>query len=226
MQTCIILAFSAHTGIIPVWAVFFMKKLMKRVIFCLLLAALVWCGTLISDRQRLNEELIRLHVVAASDSVADQSLKLQVRDAVVDSLREAMEDIGDAEQAKIYLQENLAKIEKIANCALMAAGCDDSAKVTLVEESFGKRGYETFRLPAGVYSALRITIGEGNGSNWWCVVFPTLCEGATTEEFADIAAGAGFPDSLSGALQGEAEYEIRFFLLDVLGRLENLLHGG
>ena len=203
-----------------------MKKLIKRVGICFLLAALVWCGTLIADRQRLNEELIRLHVVANSDSEEDQALKLRVRDAVTESLAQAMADIGDVDQAKAYLQENLPKIQKLANDTLRELGCEDTAVVSLMEEAFDTRYYETFTLPAGVYEALRITIGEGEGQNWWCVVFPTLCLSATSEGFEDTAAGAGFPESLTGALTGEEEYEVRFFLLDVLGKLENLIHEG
>lgn len=203
-----------------------MKKLIKRVWFCFLLAALVWCGTLIADRQRLHEELVRLHVVAASDSREDQALKLRVRDAVMESLQSAMADMGDAEQAKVWLRENIGKLEAVANAVLLAEGCSDGAVVSLVEEAFASRCYDTFSLPAGVYTALRITIGEGQGENWWCVVFPTFCMGAAVEEFTDVAAGAGFPDSLSGALCGEDGYEIRFFLLDTLGKLENLLFGG
>ena len=85
---------------------------------------------------------------------------------------------------------------------------------------------DTFTLPAGIYEALRITIGEGEGHNWWCVAFPSLCLSATSEEFADKAAGAGFPDSLTGALDGEEKYEVRFFLLDALGELEKFLYAG
>ena len=73
----------------------FMGKLMKRVCFCLVLAAFVWCGTVLADREQLNEGLIRLHVVANSDSGEDQQIKLQVRDAVVESLRVAMADVAD-----------------------------------------------------------------------------------------------------------------------------------
>lgn len=201
----------------------FMRKLIRRIGFCFLLAALVWCGTLIADRQTLNEELIRLHVVANSDSDEDQAVKLRVRDAVIESLRSAMEDVADVEEAKAYLQENLPRIQQVANDTLEALGCDCEAVVTLCKETFDTRYYDTFTLPAGVYEALRITIGEGEGHNWWCVVFPTLCVPATSEGFADVAAGAGFSEELNGALTGEEEYEVRFFLLDVLGRVENLL---
>ena len=201
----------------------FMRKLIRRIGFCFLLAALVWCGTLIADRQTLNEELIRLHVVANSDSDEDQAVKLRVRDAVIESLRSAMEGVADVEEAKAYLQENLPRIQQVANDTLEALGCDCEAVVTLCKETFDTRYYDTFTLPAGVYEALRITIGEGEGHNWWCVVFPTLCVPATSEGFADVAAGAGFSEELNGALTGEEEYEVRFFLLDVLGRVENLL---
>ena len=213
---------TVHTEDISVWTVFFMRKLIRRVGFCFLLAALVWCGTLIADRQRLNEELIRLHVVANSDSEEDQAIKLQVRDAVTESLRGAMEQVADVKEAKAYLQENLSKIQTVANEALKKAGCDYQAVVTLCKETFDTRYYDTFTLPAGVYEALRITIGEGEGKNWWCVVFPSLCIPATSEGFEDVAAGAGFPEALNGALTGEEEYEVRFFLLDALGKLENV----
>lgn len=198
-----------------------MKKAWKRIGICLVAALAVWGGTLLADRQRLNEELIRLHVVANSDSRVDQEVKLQVRDAVIQSLEADLEALADVEQAKAYLTENLPKIQAVANETLEEAGFSGEAVVSLCKEAFDTRYYDTFTLPAGVYEALRITIGEGKGHNWWCVVFPTLCVPATTEGFEDTAAGAGFPDSLTGALTGEEEYEVRFYLLDVLGRMEN-----
>lgn len=140
-----------------------MKKLIKCVFACALLAAFVWCGTIIADRQRLNEELIRLHVVANSDSAEDQELKLQVRDAVITSLRQALADVQDTEQAKEYLQENLPKLQELANRTLDAAGSAQRAVVTLCREGFPTRQYDTFSLPAGIYEALRVTIGDGAG---------------------------------------------------------------
>lgn len=199
-----------------------MRKLWKRVLICFLVAACFWCGTLIADRQRLREELIRLHVVAASDSARDQQIKLRVKDSVTEYLRSAMKDIVDVDQAKAYLQENLPKIQAVANDTLQRLGCDASAVVTFCREEFDKRVYDTFTLPAGVYDALRITIGEGEGKNWWCVVFPSLCFSATAEELETVAAGAGFSDELTGAITGEAGYEVRFYLLDALGQLENI----
>lgn len=203
-----------------------MKKSLKRIGACFLLALLVWTGTLIADRQRLRDELVRLHVVAASDSEEDQALKLRVRDAVVESLSAEMSNLTDADQAKAYLQENLPKIEAVANQVLREAGCGDLATVSLAVEEFSTRVYDTFTLPAGLYDALRITIGEGEGHNWWCVVFPTLCVPATSEGFEEVADCAGFPESLTAALEGEDGYEVRFFLLDVMGEVENFFHRG
>lgn len=202
-----------------------MKKLIKCAFACALLAAFVWCGTVIADRQRLNEELIRLHVVANSDSADDQELKLLVRDAIIASLRQALADVQDTEQAKEYLQENLPKLQELANKTLDTAGSVQRAVVTLCREGFPTREYDTFSLPAGLYEALRVTIGDGEGKNWWCVVFPSLCVPQTSQGFSDTAAGAGFPDALSGALTGEEPYQIRFYLLDKLGELEKFLAG-
>ena len=203
-----------------------MRKFIRRIGLCLIVASLVWCSTLIADKQKLHDELIRLHVVAASDSHEDQALKLRVKDAVVESLQSAMSNLGDVEQAKAYLQEQLPKIQNLANQVLREAGCDDTAIVTLTEEAFDTRDYDTFRLPAGVYEALRITIGAGEGKNWWCVVFPTLCVPATSEGFEETALDAGYPDALACALSGEDGYKIRFYFLDAIGKLENLFYSG
>ena len=199
-----------------------MKKLLKRVFLCFLAVCVVYAGALVLDRQKLKNELVRLHVVAASDSGEDQAIKLQVRDAVLESLQEGLADVTDIEAAKAYIQSQLPKLESAANEVLAAAGCGDVATVSLQVEEFAARVYDTFSLPAGLYDSLRVTIGEGEGRNWWCVTFPTLCMPATTEGFEAVAAGAGFSDDLTGTLTGE--YEVRFYLLDLLGQLENFLH--
>lgn len=217
---------AVHTGSISGWTVFFMKKICKRIAICACIAALIWGWSIVNDRQKLNEELIRLHVVAASDSEEDQAIKLRVRDAVMESMTDAMADITDIAQARAYLEENLPKIRQAANDTLKALGCDEEVTVTLEKEVFDTRYYDTFTLPAGVYEALRVTIGEGEGQNWWCVAFPTLCIPAASEGFEDVAAGAGFSESLTAALEGKNGYEVRFFLLDALGKLEGYFYKG
>ena len=191
---------------------------------CLLAAIFVWVGALIRDRQMLREELIRLHVVGASDSAEDQTMKLRLKDMLVNSLQEDMGKFQNGEEAMAYLQENLPRIEALANQFLREAGCTDAAAVSLGTEEFPVRYYDTFTLPSGVYRALRVTIGSGEGKNWWCVAFPGLCLPATTAGFEEAASCAGFSETLTATLEGEPEYEIRFWLLDALGKLENFIH--
>lgn len=201
-----------------------MRKLWKRGVFVAVVVAMFWTGTLIADRQRLNQELIRLHVVANSDAAEDQQIKLRVRDAIVESLRQGMEEVLDVEEAKAYLRQQLPQLEALANRVLREAGFSETAVVSLNTEAFPTRDYDTFSLPAGVYEALRVTIGEGEGRNWWCVVFPEFCVPATAEGVEHVAVSNGFPDTLGETLTGSDGYQVRFFLLDCLGKLENLFH--
>lgn len=201
----------------------FMFKLIKMCVFCFLAAFLVWFGTVLADRQTLNENVIRFHVVANSDSEADQTVKLQIRDAVVEYLQPVLAELPSAEEAKAWLEEHLEELKAVADRILTENGFSETATVTVQKEAFDTRQYDTFTMPAGVYDALRITVGEGKGQNWWCVVFPQLCLPASGEDLEAEAAGAGFSDGLTGALEGE--YTVRFFLLDLLGRLEKILFG-
>ncbi len=197
-----------------------MVKKLKRIGFVAVLAAAVWFGGLLADSGLLQRELLRLHVVATSDSQADQAVKLQVRDAVLSSLEAGLRDMTDPEEALAYVREMLPKVESAANLALRAAGMEETATVSLTKEAFPTRDYDTFSLPAGVYQALRVVIGEGQGQNWWCVVFPQLCLG-TEAEFVETAAMAGMDETLTQTLEGD--YEIRFWLLEKIGELRNLL---
>lgn len=198
-----------------------MRKLVKRTLVLGLLALCVLGGMVVADKQLLRENLIRLHVVANSDSQEDQAIKLEVRDAIIAALQEGMDTSMDADEAKEYLSAHLTDLEMVANAALARAGSTNTATVALGMEEFPVREYDTFSLPSGVYESLRVTIGEGEGHNWWCVVFPSLCVPATSADFTDAAVAAGFPEDLANTLAGD--YEVRFFLLDYLGRLENFL---
>ena len=201
-----------------------MREIIKWTGLLLAFVLFVSAVDLMSDRRKLHDELIRLHVVGASDGEADQKVKLLVRDAVNGWLTEELRGIHNAEQAREYLRTHLSQIEAVANLALEEAGVADRAAVSFLEEEFPVREYDTFTLPSGVYHSLRIRIGEAEGRNWWCVVFPTLCLGSTAEEVKDTAVSSGFDESLTDALTGTEGYEIRFFLLDCLGMLENFFH--
>ena len=195
-----------------------MKRHIRRIAFLAAVVACVWTWGIVTDSRALEEGLLRLHVVGASDGAEDQAVKLSVRDAVLASLEEGLRDLTDVDAAYDYVRAMLPKVERAANQALAAAGFDDTVTVSLTEEAFPTREYDTFSLPAGVYKALRVVIGEGEGRNWWCVVFPQLCMG-TQEDFVETASMAGLSEELTGTLEGE--YEIRFWLLEKWGEMKN-----
>ena len=148
----------------------------KRVVSLILLAAsaltVTLCAVLQAQSQRMADKIIRLHVVANSDTSADQAVKLAVRDAV---LREAGRVLNGAEDPKQAVAAQLPALEAAANAELQRQGSEDLARVSFRRELFPTREYDTFSLPAGVYDSLRVTIGQGEGHNWWCVMFPDLC---------------------------------------------------
>lgn len=203
-----------------------MRKMFRRMAAIALVVSCALLGMLIADRKRLGQDLIRLHVVAASDSTEDQAVKLQVRDALIANLDEQLKNLTDVDQAKAYIQQYIPQLESIANQVLDQVGSTDRARIRLTEEEFPLREYETFSLPAGVYQSLRVIIGDGDGQNWWCVVFPGLCYSATADGVEEMAVSAGFSDELANTLTLEDGYELRFFLLDCLGRVENFFHRG
>ena len=197
-------------------------KLLWKVTAFLALGLVLWQGyALLRDRQTLNTGLVRLHVVGETDSDRDQKIKLQVRDAVL-SCVSSLGQPETAQEARELLQRNLSRVETAANAMLQKLGSTAKATVTLCREAFPIREYDSFALPSGVYESLRVTIGAGEGRNWWCVVFPKLCLPAAGDSLEAAAAGAGFSDSLTGAIS-RREYRVSFYFLDLLGKAENLL---
>ena len=199
-----------------------------RKCICLVLVVLIiaYAFGLVRDLSVLQNHLIRLHVVGASNHSEDQTLKLQVKDAVVNQLSQALGDAQTTEEALALLETMIPQIRDLAESVIREQGSEESVEIMLGKEAFPKREYDTFSLPAGVYQSLRIRIGDAEGRNWWCVVFPSLCLPSTVEDLRDTAAGAGFSQELNATVTGEPAYEIRFFLLDLLGQIQNLWFGG
>lgn len=194
-----------------------MKKQLRRIAFVTAFVLGVFAWGIVTDSRELREGLLRLHVVGASDSAEDQEVKLLVRDAVLASLEDGLQDLTDVDAAVDYVARMLPKVEAAANRCLAAAGFSDTVAVSLTEEAFPTKDYDNFSLPAGVYRALRVVIGEGEGRNWWCVVFPQLCMAG--EDFVETASVAGLSPELTGTLEGE--YEIRFWVLEKWGEMKN-----
>lgn len=217
---------TVHTEDNSVWTVFFMWKLLKLFVCISLLIGLTYSISIIKDKQALETQIIRLHVVADTDDPIDQEVKLMVRDEVLSLVEAIKSSATTKEEAMSLLKEQLPAIQETANGVLKEIGACYNAVVTLQKESFPTRDYDTFSLPSGVYDSLRVTIGKGEGQNWWCVVFPDLCASVASANVEDHAVSAGFSDSLSKALTHESGYEIRFWILDQLGKLQNILQMG
>ena len=181
------------------------------------------CAALQAQQQRMSEKIIRLHVVANSDSGADQAVKLHVRDAVLAAARQALQGAGDPQQA---IAQALPQLEAAANAALAAQGSSDTASVSFRRELFPTREYDTFSLPSGVYRSLRVTIGAGGGHNWWCVIFPSLCVPATADGFVQAAEAGGFTRAEIGLrTQADEGYVLKFRSLELLQALKKALFG-
>ena len=129
----------------------------------------------------ISKRLIRLHVIADSDSDADQNLKLKVRNAVLEQASVVFDGCTNVEQAKVLCAESLSALEKTAQSVIDSSGCAYKAKVEFGEEKYPVRHYENFTLPSGKYLSLRIIIGKGKGKNWWCVLYPPLCTSYATK---------------------------------------------
>ena len=197
----------------------------KKVILALALAlaaTAIVATALLREQQALSEKLIRLHVVANSDSEADQAVKLQVRDAVLAVTEPLMEGAEDPYAA---LSGALPEIESAATDCLAALGVADSVTVTLGPEAYPTRVYESFSLPAGQYTSLRVTIGAGEGHNWWCVVFPSICFAATSTDLESAAATAGFSDGEVQLITEPDTYQLKFKAMEWVEQLRAWLVG-
>ena len=180
---------------------------------CISLCACTWAE---GRRQVISSGLVRLHVIAASDDDAEQALKLRVRDDVLEYLSPKLDEVSDSDEARQIIKSELPNIRKAAEKS--AEGRE--IQVSLSEEYYPTREYESFSLPAGRYQSLRGIIGEGEGHNWWCVVFPPLCISAAEQEKAMDA----MSDEERGIITEAEGYEIRFRLVELWGELMELIN--
>jgi stage II sporulation protein R len=181
----------------------------------------VWLGR---ERQALADSLIRFHVLANSDSDADQALKLKVRDRVLEQAKLLYPENATLEEARSALEENLSLLAETGRQVVEEQGYGYPVSARMEQCWFPTKQYDDFSLPAGIYTALRIVIGEGEGQNWWCVAFPPLCLGAASQTIED-AAEAGYFTSEQAALVTEASegYVLKFKSLELLGQLQKWL---
>ena len=188
-------------------------KRLEIALLASLLAAFLVCAFPIHAQNKLSDKLTRLHVLANSDSPEDQSLKLQVRDAV----------LAASEGEKELDQPLLNHLQRAAQQTVYRAGYDYPVTVTREHCYFNTRTYENFSLPAGYYDAVRVIIGAGEGKNWWCVIYPPLCAGMCEADWETVAREAGLSEEEIGLICEEEGYVIRFRLVDWWGKLMHRL---
>lgn len=184
----------------------------------MILACCLFCGFIPSaEDMEIYENTVRLHVIANSDTEHDQSVKLLVRDSVLSELGVLLENAGTQEEAMRIIEENLNRLREVCNETLKALGEEISAEVYLRQEKYPTRHYENVSLPAGIYHSLQIRLGEADGRNWWCVLFPTLCTSAAKTEETLIK--TGFTSDQIGVLtNGEnPKYRLKFKILEFFG---------
>jgi len=150
-----------------------------------------------------NEELIRLHVLANSDSAADQQLKLKVRDGIISYLAPYLENAGTKEEAKQIVLEQRDKLIDIGQQVVAMNGGNYPVDVQIGMFDFPIKSYGSLVLPAGKYEAVRVLVGNAAGSNWWCVLFPPLC-------FVDITNAVSLPAKGIGENSGQQDNKIEF----------------
>ena len=178
---------------------------------------IILCFTAEKEAKAVSEGVLRFHIVAASDSAEDQALKLMVRDGIAELTDRLFASAANKEQAIAIARANRDNIISAAESILREQGCDDAVDMEIKKLDFPTKSYENITFPAGEYDAIHMTIGEGKGENFWCVMFPALCVGSVTEDNEEL---------LSGVLgEGEMElvtrpYTLKFKAAEWLGKLK------
>ena len=189
--------------------------------WALLIAILVsfaWGTWADRTQQQLSDKVLRLHVLANSDSEADQALKRKVRDSVLETASAILADCPDRETAEQRLSATLPEIEDAARARIAAEGGEQTVTAELRPTVFPTREYEDFTLPAGEYLALRVVLGEGEGHNWWCVVFPPLCA-ETTSSLSQTAMAAGLTEEEVALITESDGYQLKFKAVELWEKL-------
>jgi stage II sporulation protein R len=198
---------------------------MKTTKIILLLCVFILCAAVcdilpIHGEEKIYESVVRLHVLANSDSDEDQALKLKVRDAILAYVSPRVIDSSSREAAMRIINDEMDKIEKIAQSTVYSHGYDYNVDVTLTLEEYPTRNYEAMSFPSGEYVSLRVLIGEAKGQNWWCVLFPPLCLSAATEQSANeeafIAVGLNSDQYKIITESDDVKYQLRFKLLEAI----------
>ncbi len=185
----------------------------------------LYMGAYASNSQaELAEKMTRLHVIANSDSTADQQLKLKVRDRVLDLSSMYTSKAKTPEQARQMITSNLDNIQHAAQQVVLENGYTYPVHAEMTNMYFTTRHYETFSLPAGYYDACRVIIGKGEGKNWWCVMFPPLCLSAAEADITSAAEAAGLSEEERELItSGKTVYRCKFKVIEWVSEIRKYL---
>ena len=198
------------------------RRLLGRALVCgFVLAALCSFFPFAAACGQLPRDVVRLHVVANSNGAEDQAVKLLVRGAVLEEAARWYQGAGSMEEASSQLCTHLQSIAGAARQVLGEQGVGYSATAQMTEMYFPTRDYGDFRLPAGRYRTLRVTLGEGAGKNWWCVVFPSLCLPAATQEEALLT----LPEGERQVVEGGQDVQVKLKAVELWESLREWLRG-
>ncbi len=176
--------------------------------------------------ERITQDIFRLHILANSDSEADQQLKLKVRDAVLEAGSGIFDGNSSAEQAAAAAEENLDFFRRTALEVIAESGYDYDVECEVAEVGFDERVYGSAAIPAGNYTALRIKIGAAEGKNWWCVMFPPLCLPAVTntdEVLLQAEADGVLTAEEIGIIRNPQRYEVKFYFAEIFRKLSDFI---
>ncbi len=169
--------------------------------------------------ENLRQSVLRLHIIANSDSDFDQTVKLKVRDEILAESAELLSADKDLENAVKKAKESLPRFEEIAEKVLLENGADYGATAEVGTAYFETRVYENFTLPAGEYKSLIIRLGEAKGKNWWCVVFPAVC--LPTAEKRELSDSAN--EKAAAVAENANKYVVRFKTVEMYEDLKKLI---
>ena len=198
---------------------------MKKRILILFLTLTLIVGLLailpVHGESDIYDSVLRLHVIANSDSDEDQALKLLVRDAILVEAKALLDGISDRESAEKIISQSTEHLRLVAESVVRENGYSYPVSISLGKENYPTKNYEACAFPAGEYTSLQIKIGDASGQNWWCVLYPPLCLSAATDKGA--YASVGITDGQYQIITDtkNPKYKIRFKILESFSEIVN-----
>ncbi|MEE0060890.1 MAG: stage II sporulation protein R [Acutalibacteraceae bacterium] len=198
-----------------------MKMLLKAVALAFVLSFIFSQTVFTAQCEEIPDNVLRLHILANSDSEDDQALKIKLRDYILEQSGDMFKSVNNKQEAVHITRSNLKKLIKSSQQYVNSLGYDYLVSGEIVQDMyFDTRQYQDITLPAGRYDAFRITIGEGNGHNWWCVMFPPMCF-SVAEESCDLA--QVLTDQQLEITENRPKYEYKFKLVEIYNEIKEKL---